>query len=224
MQAMIQNDEQKQWMQPILDFRNNHLAVEDRANRDFRRMNGRLTVFRGELVHGPYTQMHRAKLLRELLATQSLVRNADQKQGTRLIELISIDELDKIRRIWVEEKGEIEDLLPKIYTDIFGIAYPGQELEQAPLDPADLSMLEAVAADVDQEPEAAHELYKLSRTLLAVQFQSIEAHKRSKHLDRLEAVLRHYAFRNEAEALEFARSGLASAPDDEASDAADEIA
>lgn len=29
MQAMIQNDEQKQWMQPILDFRNNHLAVED---------------------------------------------------------------------------------------------------------------------------------------------------------------------------------------------------
>ncbi|WP_186116273.1 DNA phosphorothioation system sulfurtransferase DndC [Burkholderia gladioli] len=202
MQAMIQNDEQKQWMQPILDFRNKHLAVEDRAVRDFRRMNGRLTVFRGELVHGPYNQVHRAQLLRELLLTQRVVRNADQKQGTQLIELISIDELDEIRRIWVEEKGEIEDLVPGIYTDVFGIPYPGKELEQLPLDAADLGLLEAVAGEVD--PDAAQELYKLTRSLLAVQFQSMETHKRSKHLDRLEDVLRHYAFRNEGEALEFA--------------------
>ena len=219
MQAMIQNDEQKQWMQPILDFRNKHLAVEDRANRDFRRMNGRLTVFRDELVHGPYTQEHRAKLLKELLTAQRLVRNADQKQGTQLIELISIDELDEIRRIWVEDKGEIEDLVPKIYTDVFETAYPGRELEQAPLDRTDLSMLEQVASEVDSEPEAAHELYKLTRSLLAVQFQSIEAHKRSKHLDRLEGVLRHYAFRNENEALEFALSSPSKDSDGEASDA-----
>lgn len=219
MQAMIQNDEQKQWMQPILDFRNNHLAVEDRSNRDFRRMNGRLTVFRDELVHGPYTQGHRAKLLKELLIAQRLVRNADQKQGTQLIELISIDELEEIRRIWVEGKGEIEDLVPKIYTDVFEAAYPGRELEQAPLDRSDLAMLEQVASEVDSEPEAAHELYKLTRSLLAVQFQSIEAHKRSKHLDRLEGVLRHYAFRNENEALEFALSSPTDDSDGEASDA-----
>ncbi len=218
MQAMIQNDEQKQWMQPILDFRNNHLAVEDRANRDFRRMNGRLTVFRDELVHGPYKQDHRAKLLKELLTAQRLVRNADQKQGTQLIELISIEELDEIRRIWVEDKGEIEDLVPKIYTDVFETAYPGRELEQVPLDRTDLSMLEQVASEVDSEPEAAHELYKLTRSLLAVQFQSIEAHKRSKHLDRLEGVLRHYAFRNENEALEFALSSPSKDPGGEAAD------
>jgi len=219
MQAMIQNDEQKQWMQPILDFRDKHLAVEDRSNRDFRRMNGRLTVFREELVHGPYTQAHRAKLLKELLTAQRLVRNADQKQGTQQIELISIDELDEIRRIWVEGKGEIEDLVPNIYTEVFETAYPGQELEQAPLDRADLAMLEQVASEVDSEPEAAHELYKLTRSLLAVQFQSIEAHKRSKHLDRLEGVLRHYAFRNENEALEFALSSPTDDSDGEASDA-----
>lgn len=220
MQAMIQNDEQKQWMQPILDFRNNHLAVEDRSKRDFRRMNGRLTVFHDELVHGPYTQVHRAKLLKELLTAQRLVRNADQKQGNQLIELISIEELDEIRRIWVEGKGEIEDLVPKIYTEVFETAYPGRELEQVPLDRADLAMLEQVASEVDTEPEAAHELYKLTRSLLAVQFQSIEAHKRSKHLDRLEGVLKHYAFRNENEALEFALSSPTDDSDgDEASDA-----
>lgn len=223
MQAMIQNDEQKQWMQPILDFRNKHLAVEDRAVRDFRRMNGRLTVFRGELVHGPYNQAHRAQLLRELLNTQRVVSNADQKQGTQLIELISIDELDEIRRIWVEEKGEIEDQVPRIYTEVFGIPYPGKELEQSPLDAADLGLLEAIAGEVD--PEAAQELYKLTRSLLAVQFQSMETHKRSKHLDRLEDVLRHYAFRNEGEALEFALAGISvKEQDGDASDASALIA
>lgn len=206
MQAMIQNDEQKQWMQPILDFRNKHLAIEDRELRDFRRMNGRLTVFRGELVHGPYAQKHRENLLRELLRTQQVVRKADKKQGTHLIELIPIEELDEIRRIWVEEKGEIEDLVPRIYTEVFGEPYPGKDLEQSPLDPADFALLEAVAQEVDGE--AAGELYKLTRSLLAVQFQTMESHKRSKHLDRLEKVLNHYAFRDEDEALEFALSDM----------------
>lgn len=89
MQAMIQNDDQKQWMQPILDFRNKNLAVEDRDERDFRRLNGRLTLFRDQLVHGPYTQQRREFLLKELLQTQKLVQESDHKQGTQLIELIS---------------------------------------------------------------------------------------------------------------------------------------
>lgn len=206
MQAMIQNDEQKQWMQPILDFRNNHLAIEDRSKRDFRRMNGRLTLFKDELVHGPYTQDHRITLLKELLTTQRTVQEADRAQGTQLIELISTDELDEIRRIWVEEKGEIEDWVPRIYVEVFGVPYPGKELEPAPLEVTDLAMLKEVAAEIETDSGSALELYKLARSLLAVQFQSIEAHKRSKHLDRLESVLKHYAFRNEEEALEFARS------------------
>lgn len=207
MQAMIQNDEQKRWMQPILDFRNRNLAVEDREVRDFRRLNGRLTVFRGELVHGPYTQDYRAKLLRELLETQQAVRKSERKHEIDRIELISIQELDEIRRIWVQEKGELEDLVPRIYIEVLGAPYPGKELEQSPLDAGDLTLLKEIAKEVD--PDASHELYKLSRSLLAVQFQTIESHKRSKHLDRLEDVLRQYAFRNEDEALEFALSGAA---------------
>ncbi len=202
MQAMIQNDTQKQWMQPILDFRNKLLAVEDRSVRDFRRMNGRLTVFRGELVHGPYTQAHRAKLLRELLKTQREICNTNPELKTRQIELLSIEELDEIRRIWVEEKGEIEDLIPQIYAGVFGIPYPGKNFEPSPLGATDLAILDEVAKEID--PDASHELYKLTRNLLALQFQTIEAHKRSRHLDQLEDVLRHYAFRNENEALEFA--------------------
>lgn len=213
MQAMIQNDGQKQWMQPILDFRNKNLAVEDRDERDFRRLNGRLTLFRDQLVHGPYTQQRREFLLRELLQTQKLVQESDHKQGTQLIELISVDELDEIRRLWVEEKGEIEDLVPKIYADVLGVAYPGRDLEQVPLDRGDLAILQQVSTEVETETEAAQELYKLTRSLLALQFQSIESHKRSKHLDRLEGVLRQYAFRNEQEALKFAKSSATNEPD-----------
>lgn len=224
MQAMIQNDEQKQWMQPILDFRNKNLAVDDRNDRDFRRLNGRLTVFRDTLVHGPYTQMRRELLLRELLLAQKLVQESVHKMGMQPVELISLEELDAIRRIWVEDKGEIEDLVPKVYTDVFGVTYPGRELEQTPLDRDDLSILQQVTSEIEPETEAAHELYKLTRSMLAVQFQSIETHKRAKHLDRLEGVLKQYAFRNEQEALEFAQSSPPNEHDEDITDGSAAIA
>jgi DNA sulfur modification protein DndC len=213
MQARVQNDEQKQWMQPILDFRNRNLAVNDRDDRDFRRLNGRLTLFRDQLVHGPYTQQRREFLLRELLQTQKLVQESEHKQGTQLIELISVAELDEIRRIWIEDKGEIEDRVPNIYTDVLGDAYPGKDLERVLLDKEDLVILQQASSEIEIEAAAAQELYKLTRSLLAVQFQSIESHKRSKHLDKLESVLRQYAFRNEQEALEFAKSCTPNVPE-----------
>lgn len=75
MAAMIQNDADKAWMQPIMDFRDKFLASGggdegDRKHRDFRRLNGRLTVMRDRLVHGPYSQERRRVLLLELLKAQ----------------------------------------------------------------------------------------------------------------------------------------------------------
>ncbi|WP_186132751.1 DNA phosphorothioation system sulfurtransferase DndC [Burkholderia gladioli] len=202
MQAMIQNDEQKRWMQPILDYRNKYLAVGDRAHRDFRRMNGRLTVFKGSLVHGPYKQAYRAELLEQLLHTQKAVQQAARSQGGEAIELISMEELDEIRRIWVENKHEIDDLVPEIFERVYGRSYPGREVEPLPLDRCDLAILKQVAEELD--PDASEELYRLTRSLLGVQFQSMQTQKRSKQLDELESILQFHAFRNEAEALEFA--------------------
>jgi len=202
MQAMVQNDEQKAWMQPILMYRNTHLATADREVRDFQRMNGQLMVFNGSLVHGPYLQEKRSLLLKELLATQQVVRDAGNKVGYHNVELISIEELDEIRRIWVEDKGEIEDLVPQIYTEVYGLAYPGKEIEPVPLDPRDLELLKQVSQEIDSE--ASGQLYRLTRSLLARQFQSIQTQKRSKHLDQLESILQSQGFRTEAEALAFA--------------------
>ena len=65
MAAMIQNDEEKAWMLPMLEFRNKIAATleEDRERRDFRRMDGHLTWHNARLVHGPYTQETRKKFL-----------------------------------------------------------------------------------------------------------------------------------------------------------------
>jgi DNA sulfur modification protein DndC len=202
MQAMIQNDEQKAWMQPILLFRNKQLTTADRDVRDFQRMNGQLKMFNGTLVHGPYLQDKRRELLFELLSTQRVVQAAGRQVGYENVELIGLEELDEIRRIWIEDKGEIEDLVPQIYEEVYYKPYPGKEIEPTPLDQSDLALLKEVAYDVD--PDAAEQLYRLTRSLLASQFQSIQTQKRSKHLDKLESILRSQGFRNEGEALAFA--------------------
>lgn len=78
MQAMIQNDEEKEWMLPLMALRNQWLDTkEDRKHRDFRRMNGALKLFGGRLVHGPYKQVYREKLLEAVLQAQQAV----QKNG-----------------------------------------------------------------------------------------------------------------------------------------------
>ncbi|MDR6766486.1 DNA sulfur modification protein DndC [Acidovorax delafieldii] len=218
MAAMIQNDADKAWMQPIMDFRDKFLASGgeegDRKHRDFRRLNGRLTVMRDRLVHGPYSQERRRVLLLELLKAQRAAMEGGQSKGYGQIELISIEELDEIRRIWVEDKGEIEDYLPSIYQEATGHPYPGRELDPMPLEPSDLILLKRVAGhwsmrnQPSDEPavrrERRLELYKLLRTLLATSFRGLQSRQRSKQLDEISALLKAFAFVDEADALAFA--------------------
>lgn len=218
MKAMIQNDEAKSWMQPIMDFRDRFLAVDDRELRDFRRMDNRIILMNDRLVHGPYSQARRAELLRELLKAQVAVRHGGKTLGFESVELIDIDELQEIRRLWVVEKGEIEDLVPGIYEEVFGKPYPGRELDPMPLDADDLEMLRDVASqwaaenhpteDAGVAEERTAELYKLTRTLLASGFRGLQSRKRSKQLDELQKVLAAYAFVDEGDALEFAKAHL----------------
>jgi DNA sulfur modification protein DndC len=215
MAAMIQNDSDKAWMQPIMDFRDRFLAVDDRAYRDFRRLNGRLTVLRGQLVHGPYSQERRHRLLLELLKAQRGAMEAGQSKGYGHIELVSIEELDEIRRIWVEDKGEIEDSLPRLYAEALGKPYPGRELDPMPLDRSDLVLLKRVVGHwsmrhqptdrPDVRRERRLELYKLLRTLLATSFRGLQSRQRSKQLDEIARLLKAFAFVDEADALAFAK-------------------
>jgi len=134
MSAMVQNDEEKEWMLPLLkfrntiDFRKNGKIENDRSLRDFRRMGGGIQVFHGRLIHGPYTQRTREMFLTELLKAQEHIRKNGPKE-VREIELITLPELLEIRRVWVVEKHEIEDSLPVLYKKTAGREFPGANLD-----------------------------------------------------------------------------------------------
>ena len=56
MEAMIKNDEEKVWMTPLLELRNELDKPDDRDRRDFRRMNGSVQLFHDRTIPGPYTK------------------------------------------------------------------------------------------------------------------------------------------------------------------------
>lgn len=124
MAAMIQNDEEKAWMKPMLDFRNKIAGdwETDRSRRDFRKRDGRLQWYNGRLVHGPYTKQSREMFLRELLQLEQTVHEIGPEE-IKEVPLISMEELRVIRQIWLDEYHEFEDSLPAIYEEVTGKPY-----------------------------------------------------------------------------------------------------
>ncbi|HAC63411.1 MAG TPA: DNA phosphorothioation system sulfurtransferase DndC [Cyanothece sp. UBA12306] len=125
--AMIQNDQEKEWLQPLVDLRLELDIEDDRDKRDFRRIWGNVHLFErnlhGELsiepVPGPYTKYWREHWLRRVLEAQVQVRKTAPEE-MKDITLITPEELSEIRRIWLEEKHEFDDSLPRIYEEVTG--------------------------------------------------------------------------------------------------------
>ncbi|WP_026097682.1 DNA phosphorothioation system sulfurtransferase DndC [Baaleninema simplex] len=143
--AMIRNDEEKSWLQPLLDLRAELDSPESRERRDFRRRNGKVQLYERNLdgsisiepIPGPFTKTGREYWLRRILETQAEVRrNAPPDMGD--ITLITTEELSEIRRIWLEERHEFDDSLPRIYQEITGEPFidprPGAEQRLLGLD------------------------------------------------------------------------------------------
>ena len=220
MEAMIRNDEEKQWMAPLLKLRNEWLVTSnDRQHRDFRRMDGRLTLMevsdnpQGEsdiqrgsdgklyrLVHGPYKQSYREALLRELLSAQRQVHETAPDEVK--FELYTIEDLEEIRRIWLLEKYEIEDSVPRIYEEVMGRPYPAPPLDENQVfNAGDIELLREITK-TDKDPDQLH--FHLVRQLLAVEGKYQHAARRAGLFDELNEVMEYHAFNGEAEALEFA--------------------
>ncbi|MHC5776646.1 DNA phosphorothioation system sulfurtransferase DndC [Nostoc sp.] len=142
MEAMIQNDEEKEWMQPLLDIRNELDIKQDWDKRDFRRIWGDVQLFErnkdGETtvvpIPGPYIKYWREHWLRRLLEAQTKIRRT-APENMRDITLITLEEMSEIRRIWLEDKHEFDDSLPRIYQEVTGEEF------QDPRPGADYSLL-----------------------------------------------------------------------------------
>lgn len=206
MTAMIQNDAEKEWMMPLLDLRNaldfrNNATVEDPMNsdhhlRDFRRMSGATQLMSQEdkFVPGPYHQKAREDWLTKLLQAQVWIRK-NGPEDVRQIELITLEELQEIRRLWVVDKHELEDRLPGVYKNATGEDYPGRALDdQSLLGAEQLEVLAALCGD-----DRLH--YEMTRELLSVTIQQQASVRRSGLHSTLEKTIRRHFFEDREDAL-----------------------
>jgi DNA sulfur modification protein DndC len=198
MSAMIQNDEEKEWMLPLLELRNALDVADDRHLREFRRMSGKVQLFHDRPIHGPYTEEARHDWVRRLLEAQTWIR-ANGPDYVAEIELVSMEELHEIRRIWVFEKREIEDALPGIYLEATGEEFPGPSLENVlVLRADDLTVLRDICGGDDLH-------YEMTRGLLDVERQYRSMARRAGLFDALEKTVRRCYFDDEEDAVDFAR-------------------
>ena len=198
MAAMIQNDEEKEWMLPLLELRNALDVADDRHLRDFRRMNGSVQLFHESPIHGPYTQEAREEWLRRLLNAQAWIRDNGPDHVSR-IELVTLPELEEIRRIWVMEKHEFEDDLPAIYREATGSEYPGRAPdEHLPLGAEMVASLGAVTGQ-----DRLH--FELVRELLDIEQRHRAQVRRAGLFESLEKALRRGFYDDETDATERAR-------------------
>jgi DNA sulfur modification protein DndC len=204
MAAMVQNDEEKEWMLPLLELRNAldprdaRGMKDDRHLRDFRRMNGAVALFNDRHVPGPYTQASREDWLRKVLTAQQWVRE-NGPEYVRNIELISMAELYEIRRIWVVDKHEIEDNLPRIYEEVTAEKFPDGRLDDhLSFGTEEIQLLKEICED-----DTLH--FELARELIDIERRYRTLTKRAGLYDALEQAFRRNFYESAEDATDRAR-------------------
>jgi len=196
MSAMIQNDQEKEWMKPLLELRNELDIADDRHLRDFRRMDGRVQLFHDGTIPGPYTKASRENWLTKLLTAQTWVRR-NGPEHVRNIELITMDELHEIRRIWLLEKKEIEDSLPAVFKLATNEEFPGSK-GAISISAEMLTSLRELCGE-----DALH--YEMMRDLIATEQKFASMTRRKGLMEELDKAIKRSYYRDREDAIEFAR-------------------
>lgn len=201
MEAMIANDEEKEWMVPLLEFRNEFGNEDgDRERRSFRRMKGELQGSYGKLFHGPYKKKVREQWLESLLRIQKNI-NENGPEEFHSLELIRLPELQAIRRIWVNDKHEFDDALPKIYERVFGRKFIDQEwISNTTFDKTEWDILKQVCDTLYPDEELA---FEMMYTMIDLENKASGVNQRKKILDDINNTLKKTFYKNEIDATQF---------------------
>ena len=155
------------------------------------------------LFQDPYKQEIHEQWLRKVLEAQKYIRKNGPKE-VRDINLITFEELEEIRRIWVVEKHEIEDNLPRVFEDATGVPYPTGRLDDnLVFGHAEIELLKDICGDDDLHFQLARELLSIEKRYGSMLrrvgiFEAIEkAFRRSFYDDELDAV-EHARYRRDA--------------------------
>lgn len=201
MEAMIANDEEKLWMTPLLEFRNEFGNEEgDRERRSFRRMKGNLQGNYRKLFHGPYKKEVREEWLRKLLTIQKEI-NEEGPADFKDLELIRIPELQAIRRIWVKEKHEFDDAVPRIYQDVMGREFEDPTwMSSTNFGKEEWDTLKAVCEELYGNEELA---FEMMYSLIDVENNASGMNQRKGIVENLETVISKTFYQNEDDATQY---------------------
>ena len=201
MEVMIANDDEKAWMSPLLEFRNEFGNTDgDRERRSFRRMHGSIQGNYGQLFHGPYKKEIREEWLRKLLLIQKDI-NENGPEEFHNLELIRLEEMQAIRRIWVFDKHEFDDTVPAIYEEVMGIPFVDDEwLPHESFGKAEWQLLKQVCEEEFPEEELA---FEMMYSLIDVESSATGMNNRSHISKELNKVLSSTYYRDENDALEY---------------------
>jgi DNA sulfur modification protein DndC len=106
-----------------------------------------------------------------------------------------MEELQEIRRIWVIDKHELEDSLPRIYQETTGTPYPGGPLDD------DMVLGDAEMADLTEVCGADRLHYELCRELLSLTNNQKNVAKRSGLFSQLERAFERHFYADESDAV-----------------------
>ena len=114
------------------------------------------------------------------------------------IELITLEELREIRRTWVVDKHEIEDLLPRIYFEETGSEFP-DDTNYFVINRQSEEILKEVCGD-----DSLH--YEMVRNLMATSRTLARQAKRRNLMKSLEDEIKRSYYEGKEDALELART------------------
>lgn len=165
MEAMIENGED--WMLPMLEFRDFLVTTQDPAQkrgiRDVRRRDGRVHLWgdnKEKVIWGPYKFAFRQELLGRLLRAQGSVQESGPDAD---MELITMAELEEIRRIWRMECADWEDTLPKIWEREVGQPYAWMQDDSAMATAEEAELLRSIAEQHDVDAKMLSDLIDLEK-------------------------------------------------------------
>jgi len=178
-------DSGEDWLIPLLDFRNLLNSTQSPElkpqYRSYKRRNGRAALVKDKshLSYGPYKFEWKMKFLKMLLSAQKSVQENGPDAS---YQLISIEELKLIRKIWKEEDHDWEDSVPKIYEEIIGIKFPKDFEDGINFNTSDFALLEGICRSEDLPSDLVARLIDEERKLHGMS-------KRSGILTKLDRVL-----------------------------------
>lgn len=126
---------------PLRDFRNWLLELRKNPEaRDYRRRNGSVYInANGEFGRGPFTMASRQEILRKLLRLQ-------METG---FDLISMEELKMIDKLWEDEGDLSRRALVDIYYEVTGQRLPWDQYKRAKYSDAELELIHTLCAKYD---------------------------------------------------------------------------